>query len=148
MAKEENTNIEQDEALSSYETQFNKENIIALKEGINRGINAYVKDEKNGEKLDVFLILSALQQTAFELAVRVFPKDKEDHKNALEQMSILSDKHLELLDTNRNEKGTKALDELLATIHTASIVTEFYAKRRDEYLTAVADKSLTVDEQE
>lgn len=133
--------IENEKEVLDYQSQFTKDNILELKNGINKGINTYADENlPEGEKLDVFVILTALQQAAFELIVRTFPKDDDDAKAAIDKMKVVADKQLQLIDEARKEFDTRAVEELLATIHTTSIVSEFYANRRDDYLKTLAEQ--------
>lgn len=133
------------EIQTTYETQFTKENILDLKNAINRGINTYAEEEMNGEKLDLFVILSALQQASYELVMRSMPANDEEAKKAYGEMTVVANKILTTIDENRKELGTRAIDEILGSIHAASILGEFYVRRRDEALKKLQDQATVMN---
>lgn len=120
------------ENMDGYQTQFTKENIMMLKDHINSSINTY-SDEK-GEKLDIFLILASLQQSAYEIIVRNFPETQEQVKQLTDQMTMISDQMLKKVDEIRAEHKTPAAAEMMAFVHSISIISEFYARRRDDVI--------------
>lgn len=123
------------------ESQFTKENILALKDSINASINTYVETQMNGQKLDLFLILASLEQAAFEVVMRSMPADNDDAKKAHDEMKQVADVIVSAVDANRKEVKTRSIAELLGTIHATSIVAEFYARRRDEYIAELQKQS-------
>lgn len=129
-----------------YETQFTKENIIALKNAINKGINTYA--EENNLKLDIYVILAALQQSAYEVMIRTFTKDKEEAEQVIQKMQDVAKIQLETLDKNREENKTGGLEEILGVIHTASLISEWYARRRDKFMELLEQQKLNVEEEQ
>lgn len=125
---------------NTYVSQFTVDNILELKNTINKSINEYAENNDN-QKLDLFLILASLQQSAYELVMRSMPENDAEAKQAHESMKIVADKLIATIDTSRKENNTKAMEELLASIHTTSIVAEFYVRRRDEYLNKLQDQA-------
>lgn len=119
---------------NTYQSQFTKENILTLKGVINRAINKHAEKRVNGKKLDIFLILAALGQAAYELTIRTLPKDDAEAKMDVDQMKVLVDKMITLMDTERPQLKTKPASELLASIHLFSVISEFYSRRRDDIL--------------
>lgn len=130
MAKDENT----------YVSQFTVDNILELKNTINKSINDYA-ESKGNQKLDLFVILASLQQSAYELVMRSMPDNDEEAKKASATMKLVADKLIATVDSTRKELDTKAMDELLGSIHSISIIAEFYVRRRDEYLNSLQDKA-------
>lgn len=128
------------ENKETYQTQFTQENIMELKNYINDKVNDFSKEIKK-EKLDIFVVLIALQQASYELVLRNFSENEEDAQKLLDQMNLVSDKLLRLTDESRKEHETKAASEMLALIHSISIVGEFYARRRDEFINNLQNKA-------
>lgn len=122
MATEENT----------YESQFTKENIISLKSHIAREINAYAKSDAETGKLDIFLILAALGQCAYEVIINTLPKDDADAKKNVDEMKVLVDKFIIETDKTGQELKLQPAPKLLAAAHLVSIMSEYYARRRDD----------------
>jgi hypothetical protein len=121
-------------AKNTYQTQFTKENILAVKTIINKAINEYAENEVEGKKLDIFLILAGLGQAAYEVTIRTLPKDDADAKIHVDKMKVLVDKMITLIDTERPTIEAKPTAELLASIHLMSVIAEFYSRRRDDVL--------------
>lgn len=123
-----------EENTNTYESQFTKDRILALKDAINSGINKHVETDLNGEKLDLFVIVAALQQSAYEVVMRSMPADNDDAKKAHEEMKQIANVAIVAIDKNRKELKTRSMAEILGSIHGTSIITEFYATSRDSYI--------------
>jgi hypothetical protein len=133
------------EEKSTYQTQFTADNILELKDAINKGINDYVVNDRDGQKLDLFVIITALQQAAYEVIMRSMPANDTEARKSVDEMKVVADKIIDLVDTNRKEMETKPMTEILATIHSTSLVTEFYARRRDEALLKIQENAAVVN---
>lgn len=133
-------------AETTYETQFTKENILALKNAVNKAVNEYAEKEIEGGKIDIFVILASLNQAAYEVVLRAFPKDDDDAKMAHDQMKVIADKMIKTIDEIRPDLESKAMSELLATTHVSSIIAEFYARRRDDYLKNLEGQAVAQEE--
>lgn len=122
-------------AEKEYVTQFTKDNILALKGSINEAINAHAEKNVEGQKLDLFLILAALGQSAYEVVLRTLPKSEEDAKKNVDEMKVIVDKFIKVTDDTRGDLHTKPASELAAAAHLLSVVAEFYSRRRDDVIT-------------
>ncbi len=131
----------------NYQTQFTKEMIVNLKNAINMAVNEYASKEVEGGKLDIFVILAALNQAEYELVLRSFPQDDNEAQKAHDEMLLIADKQIKLIDDTRKEHNTKAMSELLATTHVSSVLAEFYARRRDEYIEKMEKENAVVQNQ-
>ena len=130
---------ETEQKQSNFESPFNADNIVQLKDAINKAINDHAVETTEKGKLDIFVILAALSQASYEVTVRTFPKDKEESKKSHDEMKLIADKLIREMDSIRKEHDTSMTGELLAPVHAHSITAEFYARRRDEYIQGLQD---------
>lgn len=126
---------------NTYESQFTKENILSLKSHISREINNYAKEEVEGGKLDIFLILAALGQCAYEVVINTLPKDDADARKNVDEMKVLVDKFIIETDKTGQELQLQPAPKLLAAAHLISLMSEYYSRRRDEVVLKLIQES-------
>lgn len=115
-------------------TAFNTEDIISLKKEIIKTVTKHAQEHYPNGSGDIYLLLATLGQVAYEFAYRVLPNDKEDAQLSKEEMKILVQKYIEVSDETRKEIKPKIASEIMAASHFVSIISEYYARRRNEVI--------------
>lgn len=137
---------ENENGLEQYKTQFTKENILSLKSAINEAVNKYAENVQENKTLDLFVILAALSQSAYEVTVRTLPENDEQAKKARDEMVVLVDRLIKETDATRKEIKNTVAAEIMATAHLLGVVSEFYSRRRDESIERLLQDEAKTDE--
>lgn len=119
---------------ATYESQFTRENILDLKSHISRAVNEYAGESSETGKLDVFVILAALSQCAYEVSLHSLSESEEEKQQNIDQMRVLADKFINESDNTGQELGMRPAGKLLAITHTLSVMSEYYSHRRDSVI--------------
>lgn len=125
---------------NTYEQQFTKENIQEVSTAIKKAIETYTKEEYKHDRMDLFLLIASLGQVAYELSLKGLSPDEAHAKKAMDEGLVISDKIIRLLDENRDELKPTPTGEMLSAAHILSILSEFYARRRDEIIEKIGQE--------
>jgi hypothetical protein len=115
----------------AYETPFTEQAVLSLSDHIKASLTEYAKNNGKDGKVDFFVMMAALGQTAFEMAMSTLPKSQEDRKAIHDEMRLLTDNLLAKIDAVRVEYKTRGSTDLVAIAHLMSLVAEIYSRRRD-----------------
>lgn len=128
--------VVQDMAVNenTYEQQFTKENIQEVSTAIKKAIETFTKEEYKYERMDLFLLIASLGQVAYEWSLKGLSPDEAHAKKSMDEGLVIGDKLIRLLDENRSDMKPTPTAELLSAAHVLSILSEFYARRRDEVI--------------
>ena len=130
---------------NTYETQFTRENVRELNKHIQKQITKYASE--HNKKLDLFVIVAALQQAAYEVTLRSLAENKEDARVKSEAMLPISEAIIETIDNYRVKNKSQPTEELIGAIFGSNVLVEFYAKNRDKKISALMDASEIVDDE-
>lgn len=119
---------------NTYVSHLTKDNVVALSQKIHVAIKDFVDNEFEDNKIDVFLVLASLQQASYDTALHALVADEKMKQQSIDQMILIADKLTKVIDDTRHEVKTNPSSEILSAIHVGSILTEFYARLRDEKL--------------
>lgn len=132
----------------TYESPFTEEAVLKLTDHIKASLTEYAKTHGKDGKVDFFVMMAALGQTAFEMAMTTLPKTPEERKAIHDEMRLLTDNLLAKIDAVRVEYKTRGSTDLVATAHLMSIVSEIYSKRRDTAVLKVLQDQVALAQQE
>ena len=130
---------------NTYETQFTRENVQELNKYIQKQIADFAV--KTDKKLDLFVIVAALQQAAYEVSLRSLVEGKEEAEIKSEAMLPISQAIVSTLDDYRANNNSQPTEELLGAIFGSNIIVEFYAHNRDEKIAAMMKASEVVQDE-
>lgn len=127
---------------NTYETQFTRENVQELNKHIQQQIAEYAVQKDT--KLDLFVIVAALQQAAYEVTLRSLVENKEEAEVKTKAMTPISQAIVGAIDNFRAENKSQPTEELLGAIFGSNVIVEFYAHNRDEKISAMMKASESV----
>lgn len=122
---------EEQNKATEYETTFTKNNVFELSNEIAKAVNEYAKEHGDTGKVDIFVLLAALGHVGFEAGMKILTKDEEHATKVHKEMQLVSKDLLVKLDAIHLEHKTTASADLIGISHTLSVVSEYYANRRD-----------------
>lgn len=131
-------------------SHLTKENVQKLSAKIHNAIRTFVDEDFEHDKIDIFLVLAAIGQTGYELALHGLTADDEMRQKSIDQMVLIADKIVHVMDDTREESKTHPSAEIMSVAHLFTLIAEFYAKRRDEQvikmIQAEAQMSVSTDD--
>lgn len=115
----------------AYETQFTQENIVGMTAYIQDKIEEYATDIAKKD-LDVFVILAALGSVGYNYVMHTLPRNEEEKERLYNEMKGISESLFTKLDVHRMEYKTLGVSDLAAIAHSFSLLSEYYARMRDD----------------
>lgn len=128
---------------NTYETQFTRENVQKLNKHIQKKIADFASE--HDKKLDLFVIVAALQQAAYEVTLRSLSENREEAQVKSELMLPISQAFVSTLDKYRAENKSQPTEELLGAIFGSNVIVEFYANNRDEKISSMMEDLNDID---
>lgn len=130
---------------NTYETQFTRENVQELNKHIQKQIADFAV--ASDKKLDLFVIVAALQQAAYEITLRSLVENKEEAEAKSKAMLPISQAIVSTIDNHRAANNSQPTEELLGAIFGSNVIVEFYAHNRDEKIGAMVEASKVVEDE-
>lgn len=115
------------------DTNYNKENLDKFTVEIMELISRH-SDEHYEQKMDLFLVVSGLLQAAHQIALRTFCTTIDEGKQKTEESINMATEIIKFISDESNDFSQSPVNNILATIYTGMLTSEFYAQVRDANL--------------